>query len=306
MYNYDPVVHRHIIYIINPVSGTRKKGDLADLITRKTKAAAIPFTIHSSVPDSDYSFLLDEIEKQGSTDIVIAGGDGTVNGVIGDLHSTHLRFGILPLGSGNGLAWTAQLPAAIEKALDVVFAGRSVETDAFSINGRFACMLCGLGFDAQVAEDFANDPNRGLLTYIKKTVSNFFTAQAYEFTIHSGEEVIQTEAFFISVANSNQFGNHFTIAPRASLTDGLLDIVVMTKQNKLNVLYQTVRQVGGFNSLLEADIGNSNAGVVYFQSDEVNILNPGRAPLHIDGEPATTAEEIQVKIIPKCFRLLVP
>ncbi len=299
-------MQRHIVYIVNPISGTRARGSLKELITQKTRQAGIPFTIVPSVATGDYRFLLEEFEKNGTTDVVIAGGDGTINGVVGSLHGHGLNFGILPLGSGNGLAWSAHVPASIEKALDVVFAGKHVQADAFTINGRFACMLCGVGFDAQVAHDFANDPNRGLITYIKKTVSHFFTARAYPFTIHAGKEVMETEAFFISVANSNQFGNHFTIAPRASLTDGLLDIVVMGKQNKLNLLYQTFRQVGGFNSLVEADVKNSNAEVVYFQTAEISILNPSNAPLHIDGDPVESAEEIHVKVIPGCFRLLVP
>ena len=304
-YHYQ-LVHRYIIYIVNPVSGGKNKSSLSDLIAAKMDAAAIPFSIHSSVPSADYSFLLPLIEEKKATDIVIAGGDGTINGVLSSLHLTKLRFGILPLGSGNGLAWTAKIPALMEKAIDVILAGKAAETDAFSINGRFACMLCGVGFDAQVAHDFANDPNRGLITYVKKTVSNFFTAKGYPFTIHSGEEVMQTEAFFVSIANSNQFGNHFTIAPKASLTDGLLDIVIVSKQNKLNLLYQTMRQVGGFNSLVEANIGKSNAAIVYFQSPEVTVLNPSLAPLHIDGDPAAAAEEIHVKVIPGCYQLLVP
>jgi YegS/Rv2252/BmrU family lipid kinase len=299
-------VHRHIIYIVNPISGTKNKGSLRELIEEKTRSAGIPFEIVSSAASGDYRFLLPEVEKHGTTDIVIGGGDGTINGVLSSLHTTGLRFGILPLGSGNGLAWSAKLPAMMDKALDVILAGKAVHTDAFTINGKFACMLSGLGFDAQVAHDFANDPNRGLVTYVKKTVSNFFSANAFPFTIHAGEQVLETEAFFISVANSNQFGNHFTIAPKASLTDGLLDIVIMTRQNKLNLLYQTMRQVGGFNSLVEANIQNSNASVVYFQTEEINILNPSRAPLHIDGDPVDTAEEIQVKVIPGCFQLLVP
>jgi diacylglycerol kinase (ATP) len=299
-------VGRHIVYIINPVSGGKNKSTLADLIAAKMEVAGLDHSIHNSVASGNYDFLMPVIKEKKVTDIIIAGGDGSINSVVGALHHTHLNFGILPLGSGNGLAWTAKIPASMEKALDVIIACKKVETDAFTINGRFACMLCGIGFDAQVAHDFANDPNRGLTTYIKKTVSNFFTAKAYPFTIHSGEEVMTTDAFFISIANSNQFGNNFTIAPRASLTDGLLDIVVVTRQNKLNLLYQTIRQVGGFNSLVEADIGNSKASVVYFQSNEISVLNPLKAPLHIDGDPAVTSEEINVKVIPRCFSLFVP
>ena len=167
-------------------------------------------------------------------------------------------------------------------------------------------MLCGLGFDAQVAHDFANDPKRGLMTYVKKTVANFFSAKSYPFILTIGEKEIKTNAFLISIANSNQFGNHFTIAPQASLTDGLLDIVVMTKQNKFSVLIQALMQVGGFNKLKEFDVMNEKAAVLYFQTNELEIRNSKEAPMHIDGDPVETMKKLRIKMLAGCFRMIVP
>jgi diacylglycerol kinase (ATP) len=227
------VIKRNLLYLINPISGTHSKNAVTELIRQRTDAAGLSYSIYPTVESGDYSYLEPIIKEYGFTDILIAGGDGTINSVVSSLRKFDLPFGIIPCGSGNGLAFSAGIPKKAEKALDIIFKGRSRQTDAFMINDRFACMLCGLGFDAQVAHDFANDPNRGLTTYIKKTVSNFISAKAYPFVLKTGGREISTEAFFISVANSNQFGNHFTIAPKASLSDGLLDIVVMTKQSKI-------------------------------------------------------------------------
>jgi YegS/Rv2252/BmrU family lipid kinase len=297
---------RHILYIINPISGTRKKGALRDLIESKTKAAGISYTIEHSVASADYSFLHPIIQQQGITDIVIAAGDGTVNQVIDALKNFPVQFGILPCGSGNGLAFSTGIPRDLGKALDIVFAGTSQKTDGFLINGKFACMLCGIGFDAQVAHDFANDPRRGLSTYIRMTVSHFFSAAAYPFTIEANDNVLEKEAFFISIANSNQFGNNFTIAPQASLTDGMLDIVVVTKQHKLSVLLQTLRQVGGFNQLIQKELAKANTGVLYFQTDKLRISNPGKAPIHIDGDPVPMSEQLDIQVLNHAFRLICP
>jgi YegS/Rv2252/BmrU family lipid kinase len=295
---------RHILYIINPISGTRKKASIMEWIEAKTKAAGIAYTMQTSVASGDYSFLHPNIEEQGVTDIVIAGGDGTVNQVINSLKTFPVQFGILPCGSGNGLAFSAGIPKDLEKALEIIFKGTSQKTDAFLINNKFACMLCGIGFDAQVAHDFANDPRRGLSTYVRKTVSNFFTAAAYPFSIQANGASFEKEAFFISIANSNQFGNNFTIAPKASLTDGLLDIVVVTKQHKLSLILQTLRQVGGFNQLVEKELGKANTGVLYFQTDQLNITNSGKAPVHIDGDPVDTIEHLNIRILNHCFQLI--
>jgi YegS/Rv2252/BmrU family lipid kinase len=299
-------VKRHILYIINPISGAKSKGSLQQLIEKKTKAAGFDYTIHPSIANNNYSFLHDIILEKKITDVVIAGGDGTVNGVVDSFRDIDIQFGILPCGSGNGLALSAGIPKNIHSALQIIFKGKSELTDAFLVNNRFACMLCGLGFDAQVAHDFAADPNRGLITYIKQSVKNFFSATTYPFRIKSGDEEFQTEAFFISIANSNQFGNNVTIAPKASIKDGLLDIVIVTKQNKLSVLLQTLKQVGGYNALIEKKIAKSNAGIIYFQTGALQIKNISLAPVHIDGDPSGTIEDLNIKILKKCFKLIVP
>ena len=204
----------------------------------------------------------------------------------------------------NGLAFSAGIPRNPEKALEIIFKGNSKWCDAFLINEDFACMLCGLGLDAQVAHDFANDPKRGLTTYIKKTIANFFSAKTYRFTLSTNEKRIRTEALFISIANSNQFGNHFTIAPKARLNDGLLDIVVLTKQNKLSALLQAFKQVGGYNKLQTLEVINEKASVLYFQTSQIKIENPQSALMHIDGDPVETTNEINVQILKDSFRLI--
>jgi diacylglycerol kinase (ATP) len=297
---------RKLIYIVNPISGTGNKSSLQEIIKVKTVAAGFDFAIYPSIESGDYSFLIPFIKEQNFTDVIVAGGDGTINQVVNSLRKVNPQFGIIPCGSGNGLAFTAGIPKTVEKALQIIFKGKAGWCDSFLINGTFACMLCGLGFDAQVAHDFANDPKRGLTTYIKKTIANFFTAKTYPFVLSSHGKQIKTDALFISIANSNQFGNNFTIAPKASLNDGLLDVVVMAKQNKLFALVQAFLQVGGYNKLQKLEVINENAGVLYFQTNEIKIENPQLAPMHIDGDPAQTKKKLNVEILKDSFRLIFP
>ncbi len=295
-----------ILYIINPISGKGNKQTLQATIELETKQAEHSFEIFPAVFSGDYSFLDKLIEAKKFTRIIIAGGDGTVNQVINSLKKHKLPFGIIPCGSGNGLAFSAGIPKNIPAALAIGFSGNSEWTDAFNINGQFACMLCGVGFDAQVAHDFALDEKRGLITYIKKIVQNFFIAKPYHFILKLGDKTIDLEAYFISVANSNQFGNNFTIAPKASLTDGLLDVVIVTQQTKLNLLLQTLMQVSGFNQLQKSEEINKDTSVVYFQTKGIEIINSNAAPLHIDGEPVKSVEKIDIQIQPKSFQLIYP
>lgn len=297
---------RHIIYIINPISGTRTKKDLQQLMERKTREENIPFLIFPSVASGDYSFLLPVIEEHKTTDIIIAGGDGTVSQVVNSLMNCDVNFGIIPCGSGNGLAYAAKIPKDPVKALNIVFNGKSAAIDGFYINQQFACMLCGLGFDAKVAHDFAQQPKRGLTTYVKQVVKNFFAAKTYSFELTVADRIFIADAYFISIANSNQFGNNFTIAPKASLSDGLLDIVIVTNQNKLSVLLQTLKQIRGKNKLETEAIRENKKGVIYFQTDKLSINNLSQAPLHIDGDPAETPATLNIEVKKKCFRLIQP
>src|SRR5690349_12389840 len=114
---------RHIIYIINPIAGTRTKKDLQEFIEKKTKEARIPFLVFPSVANGDYRFLHSIIRENKTTDVVIAGGDGTVSQVVHSLMKFKLRFGIIPCGSGNGLALSAGIPKQPSKALEVIFRG---------------------------------------------------------------------------------------------------------------------------------------------------------------------------------------
>jgi YegS/Rv2252/BmrU family lipid kinase len=293
---------RHIIYIINPISGTSGKKSLRRLIEKETLEKNIPFDIFPSVASGDYSFLEEVIREKKVTDVVVAGGDGTFSQVVGSLIKEKLNFGIIPCGSGNGLALAAGISRTPAKALDIIFNGIARAVDGFTVNGKFACMLCGLGFDAKVAHEFADQPHRGLKTYASLVTKNFFSAKTYSFRMQSQGEKVSTHAFFISVANSNQFGNQVTIAPQASLRDGLLDIVVVQKSVKPLLLFNILRQVvAGKIKPLATSL---DSPVIYFQTSSLTIENLDEAPMHLDGDPSETFSRLQIKVLPLCFRLL--
>jgi diacylglycerol kinase (ATP) len=299
-------MNRKIIYIINPVSGTKSKSDLQKFVEAETKHKGISFFVFPSVADGNYSFLHSIIKEEKITDVVIAGGDGTISSVVGSLLKEEVDFGIIPCGSGNGLAHTAKISKQPAKALDIIFNGKPSAIDGFFVNDRFACMLAGLGFDAKVAHEFADHPKRGLMTYAQLTLKNFFSITPFRFELKFENRTLDIDAFFMSIANSNQFGNNFTIAPKASLSDGLLDIVIVTSQNKVSFVLQTLKQMAGWNVLETSSVVTKKNGVIYFQTDNLDIINHSQAPLHIDGDPAETPDKLKVEIKKRCFRLIQP
>jgi len=296
---------RKFIFLINPISGGQSKNALPALIEAAAKKHGASYIILPTVASGDYHFVKQKIEEENYTDVIICGGDGSVNTIVQDLRECDVNFGIVPLGSGNGLALSAKIPKPSAKALEIVFTGKAGYIDAFLINQSFACMLCGLGFDAQVAHDFAKQQKRGLFTYAQQSLKNFFSAKPYPFKIDLGETGFTTEAYFISIANSNQFGNQVTIAPKASLCDGLLDIVIVRKMNKAQLPLSLLDQIAGRNPV-EGPHTFKKSGIIYLQADKLTIKNSGAAPLHVDGEPRETATAFNIRIIPNCFRLIQP
>jgi diacylglycerol kinase (ATP) len=294
---------RKLIFMMNPLAGTAKKEQVRQRIRERTTAAGIDHEFVDTNAEGHYPELEQRIRREGLEEIIAVGGDGTIRQVTAALRHLPVRFGLIPMGSGNGLALTAGIPVQTDKALDLVYKGEYAPIDAFLVNGKYSCMLSGIGFDAQVAHDFAKEKTRGLVTYAKVTIRNYRSARHYPFRVRTDDREFLTDAFFISIANSNQFGNRFTIAPKASLNDGLLDIVVVRKMPGWKRIPAILRQMR--TGKPQEDL-HQEKDILYFQTSAIDMDNPELAPLHIDGDPFPTSGRFTIDVIPNAFSLIRP
>ena len=295
---------RNIVFFINPISGTKNKKKLEEGIIARCTREGVAFQILFTSAEGDYRFLRAKVEEDNISDVVICGGDGSLRSIISVLLNTYVAIGIIPLGSGNGLARSAGIPQSLKGALDVIFKGTPQPVDGILINGEFSCHLSGLGFDAQVAHDFALKKKRGIKTYIAQVARNFFSIKNYRFTIETEGKSLKEEAICVCITNSNQFGNNFKIAPKASISDGLMDVIIFRKTAKTRTIISLAYQVfsGKISRLSAKNIEKKI--VLYFQTKELKIHNPEKAPFHIDGDPAETEKEFSIEILPGAFKLL--
>jgi YegS/Rv2252/BmrU family lipid kinase len=296
-------MQRRFIFLINPRAGVQKGKPLSQIIEERCKAVQQSFEIVDTVADGNYHFLIEKIKQEYITDVIVCGGDGTISAVASAIRHLNINMGIVPRGSGNGLALAAGISKQPNKALDVIFEGNTTLVDAILINRQFSCMLSGIGFDAKVAHDFDRERKRGFWKYVKLVVKNLFSIRTYPFTIESAEKEFSGDAYFISIANSNQFGNHFTIAPKASLNDGLLDIVAVEKNNLFLLPFRVLWHIL-FGTFTKPEA--KSHGITYFQTTALTVHNPSLAPLHIDGDGKDTAPVLQAEILKNAYRLLVP
>lgn len=296
-------MQRRLLFLLNPRAGVQTGKPLIKIIEERCAASHFQFEVCNSSADGNYEWLREKIVKENFTDVVIAGGDGTISAIASSILDINIHIGIIPRGSGNGLALTAGISKNPYKALDIIFKDNALLVDAFTINNQFSCMLSGIGFDAQVAHDFDKQQKRGFWKYTQLTVKNLFGVKTYPFKISSLANNLEAQAYFVSIANSNQFGNHFTIAPKASLHDGLIDVVVVEKTNFLLLLFRVIWHIrfGTFTQNFK-----KRFGITYFQTDKVTIENPSKAPFHIDGDGKETAELFEIKVIKNAYRLIMP
>lgn len=304
-------MNRKLFYIINPIAGNGSRGSLRKQIEERTRKAGYDFECRDSAIDGNYDLIAHAIQSKGFTDIIIAGGDGTINQVVGALRYLELPFGIIPCGSGNGLARCAGLSTDPQEALDTIFSGSAMRTDGYTVNGNFACELTGLGFDGAVAHAYAQSATRGLNTYIRHAIKQFASAPSYRFIVRLFGQALSLDAYMITVANANQFGNKVTIAPYASLSDGLLDVVIVKKQHKLPLLWRAYRQLSGQNQPLRGeDIITSlsdkrkQKDIHYWQVSAIEIENLDDAMIHVDGEATSRVEKAKIEIAPSVFQLI--
>lgn len=285
---------KRTLLIINPNSGTTPKDHLAERVISRLEPAGFDVEcVMTSYAGHGFQ-LAAEAAAQGAYAVIAAGGDGTVNEIASALRGTETALGILPCGSGNGLARHLTQSIDIDNTLDIISKNNIVACDYGLMNDTpFFCTF-GLGFDAKVSQTFAEMPTRGLSSYILSAIKEYrtFTPQYYE--IETENHKVRVKAFVVAVCNASQYGNNAFIAPEASIRDGELDITVIHAGNPLSLAL-----VGA--ELFTGRI-HRNLLIETFRIKKATIRHLS-GPGHIDGEPITTPSNLNIECIKGGIRL---
>lgn len=277
-----------IIFIVNPISGGKNKMIIPSLIDKYLNHNLFDASIVFSERVGHAFILAKEALAQNADVVTAVGGDGTINEVASAMALSNKIMGIVPCGSGNGLARTLKIPLNHIKALQRLNHLNTKSIDYGILNDKKFFNTAGLGFDAHISALFAKDKNRGLKGYIKSTLKeiNQYIPQHYSLKIDG--KVIEQEAFMLSVANSSQYGNNVHISPTASLTDGLLDVCIVKPFPLYNLPILGVK-------MLSKTIQHSKF-VDIFKAKEVIIHRKKNGLVHLDGEPYLMDKEINISV----------
>lgn len=289
---------KNIVFIINPISGVQNKEAILDLIPNCLDFNQFDYRIIATEYAGHATILAREAVDKGCDAVVAIGGDGTINEVARSLVHTPVALGVIPCGSGNGLARHLHIPMEPLGAIKVLNHFEVEDLDYGKINDIPFFCTCGVGFDAFVSSKFAHSEKRGMLTYLENTLREGlkYKSDTYEIEIE-GEETSKYKAFLIACANASQYGNNAYIAPHASMSDGLMDVTIMEPFTMLEAPQIAIQL---FNRTLL-----QNSRIKTFRCNKIHIHREHPGVIHYDGDPVLVETDIDVQLIEKGLRVIV-
>ncbi|MDR1499831.1 MAG: diacylglycerol kinase family lipid kinase [Tannerellaceae bacterium] len=287
--------------IINPISGRGSKRKIPKMIEELARAKGYSLAISFTEHPGHAGELTRQAVGRGARFIFAVGGDGTVNEVATAMIHSDAVLGIIPKGSGNGLARELHIPIDTKRALEMMRREHVITIDGCKANDRIFFTTCGVGFDAAVSYQFAREKRRGSLAYVKNTIKEYlnYKPEVYELYIENQENrSIKETAFLVACANASQYGNNAYIAPHANIRDGKMDITILSPFTPLDIPSLAFQ-------LFTKQI-DKNSKIKVLQASQLTIIRQKPGMMHLDGEPVMSDRRIDVSIIPKALKVLTP
>jgi len=288
-----------IWFIINPVSGTGRKEKIQTEILKYLDTFKYNPGFYTTSARGEATRFVKKRFARGDRYFVAVGGDGTVNEIARILIKTDGVLGIIPVGSGNGLARHFAIPLSVKKAVKLINQGEYIRMDSGRLDKKPFFCTCGVGFDAHVGHLFAKSETRGFFSYIKATIKEFYRykPRKYELLEKNGNR-IKRRAFLVTFANASQYGNNAWIAPDANVSDGFLDVCIMRPFPALRAIPLSMR-------LFRKNIHRSDL-LETFRTKEITLTRKKKGEVHFDGEPWIMGKKLKVKIVPDSLNIIVP
>ncbi|WP_161596875.1 diacylglycerol/lipid kinase family protein [Chitinophaga vietnamensis] len=290
---------KKILFIINRKAGTDREKRLDSAIRRHFPADRYEVSITHLQYLGHGADLAREAVGNGVHTVVAVGGDGSINEIAQGLVGSNTAMAIVPLGSGNGLARALKIPLDVDKALRLIVDDRQRPVDVGYANDNLFLSNAGVGFDALVADQFRHTKKRGLYGYAKLVLKSFNTYQPGDFNISIDGKTLQEKAFLLTVANGNQFGYEFKLAPGANVFDGLLDLCIMPPVKFYHLLPVSIYSL----------LGNIDKTryLKHYTGKEIIIRSPSLQYLQVDGDAVPLAEDgvVRLRVHPQAIRVVV-
>ncbi|MDO4802828.1 MAG: diacylglycerol kinase family lipid kinase [Prevotellaceae bacterium] len=295
---------KKIVFIINPRSGRSSKNGLPKLIDKILDKEIFDYEILYTEFAGHATQLAAEAVSNKADIVVAVGGDGTINEIGRALIGTDTALGIIPCGSGNGLARHLEIPLSHQKALKIINKCEIHKLDYGRINGIPFFCTCGMGFDAVISKQFAKVSKRGPSAYIDSILKEIVNYKPETYTIEipaaatsEGESASQYKAFLITCGNASQWGNNAYIAPHASMSDGLMDVIILEPFLAIEVPELSLQ-------LFSKSI-DRNSRIKSFRSNKIIIHREKAGAIHFDGDPMESDKDVVIEMVKQGIKVVV-
>ncbi len=288
-----------VTLIVNPISGGRKdKQELLKVVSGYFSDSGNKVILKTTSRPGEAREFAQQAVRDLDDLVAVIGGDGTINEVASGLVGSEVAMGIIPMGSGNGLARTLKIPQNVEKACKLISEGARVKIDTGKANGRFFVLVAGVGFDALVGKRFDEHHKRGPISYFYIGTKEFFLYKPEKVRISFDDQSFEVEPFLIAAANGQQYGNNATIAPDAKLNDGFLDITIIHNTSGFQLMRALPKLfTGRLKRYPHAD---------FYKTKSLTIERSAPDVLNVDGEPVNEKEVIEISVQPRCLKIIAP
>jgi YegS/Rv2252/BmrU family lipid kinase len=287
---------KNIAFIVNPISGTKTKNRVTKLIRELLDPQQFSPTVVLTEYAGHATQLAQQFALEGYYAVVAVGGDGTVNEVATVLIGTDTALGIIPNGSGNGFARHLDISTRANRAVEMLNSSEVINVDYGIVNDIPFFSTCGIGFDAIVAQDFA-DSSRGFKGYVQSIFKDLFRYKPETYHLEGDGIDVTTKAFLVNFANAGQWGYDAYIAPKASVQDGLLDVAIVSEFSMMEAVGMALR-------LFTKSI-DENLHMNTIRTKELILTRDNEGVMHIDGTPTIMPAKLHVKIVEDGLKVLV-
>lgn len=293
-----PAANPLIFFVINPVSGGRKKQEWENAIRTffADKPVRTEFYLLTTADDS--SSIEHYIESMKPQKVVVVGGDGTITLVVSVLLKMNLQIplGILPAGSANGMAAELSVPSAVDQALTIVEAGKNIQVDVIKINGNLHCLhLSDIGVNAEMIKFFDRHPRRGMINYIRFFVKALWRKKRYRIKLVLENRAIYRHAYMVVIANATKYGTGAVINPDGNIADGKFEVIVLRKLSVTELI----------KMILKKKTLNPKKTEI-FSTSRVLIETENPVNFQVDGEYLGKTKLIEAETLQKAVTVILP
>ncbi|HEV7349798.1 diacylglycerol/lipid kinase family protein [Telluribacter sp.] len=285
-----------LLLIVNPISGNLEKEDIVDMIVNRCQMENKELEVYTTTGENDLRAIKTIIDTLQPTRVLVAGGDGTICLAAEALEGRSAILGILPAGSSNGLATSFNVPPDMVEALEVAMSNKVIRMDGVRINGEISLHLSDLGLNALLIKNYEQGDTRGQIGYAMEVFKTLTEHEVFRVRVRAGEEVVESDAIIVIIANARKYGTGVTINPHGSIMDGKFEVVIAKKWDVI-------------------ELAKLIAGNTEFDPEVVTILSVTQAEIEcieqevdfqIDGEYKGQVKKVTAHMVPQLLSITIP